>query len=263
MGARLEAVSTERDGRVAVIAFLPAADGTISNKGAALLANGIETLIADEGVGAIIVKGAAPGVFIRHANVAQIVRAAEALARGEVDEAAFAGSPFARLCAMLDQSPKPVIAAIGGVCMGGGFEIALACTMRIASPDVTHVGLPEIRIGIPPGAGGPQRLARLIGAHRARLFALQGLTVDAAKAERLGVIDLVASDPLAAATEAARGFASRDPGVVAELMRQMRADDAALIEDNLLGFARCLRQAPASEAMSAFLASGAGLETLP
>jgi enoyl-CoA hydratase/carnithine racemase len=263
MAAQLEAVSTAMNERVAIVTFVPAADGTISNRGAALLAETVAELIADENVGAIILSSEAPGVFIRHAKVAQIVRAAGALARGEVDEAAFTGSPFARLCNLLDRTPKPVIAAIDGICMGGGFEIALACTMRIASPKVSHIGLPEIRIGIPPGAGGPQRLARLIGAHSARLFALQGRTIDAAEAERLGVIDRMEADVLVAAVEVARDIASRDPAVVSELMQQMRPDDAAEIEANLIGFARCLRRPAASKAMVAFLASGTALETLP
>lgn len=263
MSAPIEAVETSREGRVAILSFAPALDGTISNKGAALLGEAVEAAISDEEVGAIVLTGKMAGIFIRHANVAQIVRAAEALAAGQVGEDAFTVSPFARLCALLDRSPKPVIVAIDGLCMGGGFEIALACTMRIASPAAVHIGLPEIRIGIPPGAGGPQRLARLVGKHRARLFALGGQTVDAAEALRLGLIDGVESDVLAAAVREAARFASRPTAIVAELMQQMRTPDEADIDANLRGFARSLLVPRTREMLADFVASGANIEDRP
>lgn len=260
MSARLEAVSTTRNGRVAIVAFLPAEDGTISNKGAALLTAALDKAIADADTRAVVLTGKAPGTFIRHANVAQIARAADAVARGDVGEEAFASSPFAKLCSLLDRSPKPVVAAINGPCMGGGFEIALACTFRIASADVAHIGLPEIRIGIPPGAGGPQRLARLIGEHRSRMFSLQGRTVDAAEAERLGLVDAVAADALAAAIDEASSIAARSPAAVEELMRQFRPRDEAAIDANLRGFAQALVAPGTREALAEFLASGEPLE---
>ncbi len=88
--------------------------------------------------------------------------------------------------------PFPVIAAINGPCLGGGFEFALACHFRIATDwPKTIIGLPEVTLGLFPGAGGTQRLPRLIGVHRALPLMLAGRTVDARRAKRLRMIDLV------------------------------------------------------------------------
>lgn len=251
-----------RRGAVSLIAFHPANDGTISNKGAAALSRILERELADENVRAIILTGAREGIFMRHANLAQIARAAEAVARGDASEEDFTASPFALLGAMLDGATKPVIAAINGDCMGGGFEIALACTMRIAATNARAIGLPEIRIGIPPGAGGPQRLARLIGQHRARLFTLEGTVLDAAGAHRRGLVDQLAEDAVAEAIARAEALSARSAAAVSELMRQMRASDGADIEDSIRGFARCLGEPGAAEALAELAARGAILEQL-
>lgn len=235
-----EAVTVSHDQAVALLTFQGSKDGAVSNRGAAQLVNALAALMDDGGVRAIVLKGGDAGQFIRHADIGQIARAADALEKGDISEEAFLSSPFQQLCAALDRATKPVIAAIDGACMGGGLEIALACTMRIASGHVRHIGLPEIRIGIPPGAGGPQRLARLIGAHRARLFVLDGRIVDATEAAKLGVVDMVVDDAVSAAIERAEGFAKRPSHLVAEILRQMIPDDDAALEKNLRGFARSL-----------------------
>ena len=92
----------------------------------------------------------------------------------------------------------PAIAALNGVALGGGLEIALACRMRIAAPGAI-LGLPEVTLGVVPGAGGTQRLPRLIGMAAAARLISEGLRLNAAEALKLGVIDAVEADPLAAA----------------------------------------------------------------
>ncbi len=89
---------------------------------------------------------------------------------------------------VLDDGAKPVIAAIHGYALGGGLEIALACHYRVAVPSA-KVGLPEVQIGILPGAGGTQRLPRLIGPKAALDMITSGRHVPAAEAEKLGIID--------------------------------------------------------------------------
>jgi len=86
--------------------------------------------------------------------------------------------------------PKPVVAAVTGYALGGGCELALACDWRVVAEDAT-LGQPEIRLGVIPGAGGTQRLARLVGPARAKDLIFSGRTVDAAEAARIGLADLV------------------------------------------------------------------------
>jgi len=163
---------------------------------------------------------------------------------------------------MLDSATKPVIAAINGDCMGGGLEIALACTIRVAAEGTRAIGLPEIRIGIPPGSGGPQRLARLIGRHRARLFTLEGMVLDAHRAHKLGLIDYLAQDPVADALARAEALSARPSTTVSEIMRQMQPPDAAEIEDNIRGFARSIGQPATAAALAEIAARAPKLELL-
>jgi|JI10StandDraft_1071094.scaffolds.fasta_scaffold303501_1 methylglutaconyl-CoA hydratase len=96
-------------------------------------------------------------------------------------------------------SPKVWIAALHGVALGGGLELALACDLRVAQAG-TVLGLPEARLGILPGAGGTQRLPRLIGIARAKELILTGMRIDAARALELGVVNRVGADHLAEAS---------------------------------------------------------------
>jgi len=109
----------------------------------------------------------------------------------------------------LDASPKPVVAAIHGTALGGGFEVALACHARIVAPDA-FVGLPEVRIGIVPGAGGTQRLPRLVGPLVALEIITSGRHVPADEAMALGLADEVATDLRRAAVDRARHLAQSD-----------------------------------------------------
>src|SRR5712692_2077528 len=94
---------------------------------------------------------------------------------------------------VLDQSPKPVVAAIHGYALGGGLEIALACHYRVAVPSA-KVGLPEVQIGILPGAGGTQRLPRLVGPKEAMELITSGRHVPADEAQKLGIIDEIVTE---------------------------------------------------------------------
>jgi enoyl-CoA hydratase/carnithine racemase len=89
----------------------------------------------------------------------------------------------------MEQTPKLVLAALGGHCVGGGLEIALACDLRIARRGSGKCGLPEVSLGVLPGTGGTQRLARRIGASRAIELMASGRTFDYDEAERLGIVD--------------------------------------------------------------------------
>src|SRR5947207_3195493 len=113
---------------------------------------------------------------------------------------------------VLDDSAKPVVAAIHGYALGGGLEIALACHYRVAVPSA-KVGLPEVQIGILPGAGGTQRLPRLIGPKAALEMITSGRHVPAEEAHKLGIVDEIVpeADLRNAAVAFARRIADRRP----------------------------------------------------
>jgi 3-hydroxyacyl-CoA dehydrogenase len=148
---------------------------------------------ADPAVKAMVLIGAGRS-FIAGADIRQFGKASAA------------PPPTRRHYDVMDQSPKPVVAAIHGYALGGGLETALACHYRVAVPSA-KVGLPEVLIGILPGAGGTQRLPRLIGPKAALEMITSGRHVAAAEAHKLGILDELA--PEGGLKEAAIAFARR------------------------------------------------------
>jgi len=152
---------------------------------------------ADPGVAAMVLIGAGRS-FIAGADIRQFGKA-RTLTTGQSTKA-------------LDESAKPVVAAIHGYALGGGLEHALACNYRIAVP-TAKVGLPEVLIGILPGGGGTQRLPRLIGPKAAMEMIVSGRHVPAAEAKQLGIVDELVDDKdlRGAAIRFAKGIASKRP----------------------------------------------------
>src|SRR5690606_37587826 len=127
----------------------------------------------------------------------------------------------------IEDFPKPVVAAVNGAALGGGCEIALACHGRVAGQKATF-GLPEVKLGIVPGAGGTQRLPRLVGVPAAIDMIGSGRSVKPAEALKLGLVDKIAADPVAEAIDLARAMASaplRRTGALA-----VPAADASAVE---------------------------------
>ena len=155
------------------------------------LSKHLETALADDAVKAIVITGKGRA-FIAGADIRDFGkprkrrRAAEAAGRGYIEESA-----------------KPIIAAINGTAFGGGLEFALTCHYRVASPGAP-VGLPEIKIGLLPGGGGTQRLPRLIGAKAAMDAILSGDPFETDDALRLGIIDEIIEGDLVAGAIAVR-----------------------------------------------------------
>jgi enoyl-CoA hydratase/carnithine racemase len=129
--------------------------------------------------------------------------------------------------------PKPVVAAITGYALGGGCELALACDWRVAADDA-KLGQPEISLGVIPGAGGTQRLARLIGPARAKDLIFSGRMVDAVEAHRIGLVDRVvpAAEVFAAAADMVKQYAD---GPAQALRAAKQAIDGGLDVDLATG----------------------------
>ena len=144
----------------------------------------LESLLADDGVKAIVL-GCAGRTFFAGADITEFGKPKR--------------EPFLQaVIAAFERSTKPVVAAIHGTALGGGFEMALGCHFRVAIPGA-KMGLPEINLGLFAGAGGTQRLPRLIGPEAALELVLSGKPIEARQALALGVIDAVIDgDPIAA-----------------------------------------------------------------
>lgn len=203
----------------------------------------------DASIGALVLNGAHPERFLAHFDVAQLLESARAagtrLSHGQASLALHAVSTAARIpggAAVVDRTPATgmlglerfhelmlrinrvgatVIAAINGSALGGGCELSLACDLRFMADGEYLIGQPEILLGIIPGGGGTQRLARLLGAGKAIELVLEGASFSPAQALDLGLINrVVASDELlGAAIETAQRLARRPRVAVAAAKR--------------------------------------------
>ncbi len=137
----------------------------------------------DDSVRAVILTGSGEKAFVAGADVNELAVQTPIAGR----EHALAGQ---HVLDLLENMGKPVIAAINGYALGGGCELALACTLRIAA-DTARLGQPEINLGILPGYAGTQRLPRLVGKARAMELILTGAQISASEAERIGLVNRV------------------------------------------------------------------------
>ncbi len=223
-------VTVTRRGGAAVMTYANPPFGTMTAAGSQEMLEAFRPLAADPAVRCIVITGGLPDIFIRHYDVGELSVASEAMDGAPPAppprSAQPGGRPRQGFLALVDEifeADKPVIAAINGLCMGGGFELALACDLRIASPAAEAIGLPETRVGIFPGGGGTQRLPRVVGEAKALEIILRGLTFNGADALAIGLVHETASDSLARAMEIAAEFESRGAEGIAHAKRLTRA----------------------------------------
>ena len=199
------------------------------------LAETMRRLQQDETVRCVIVTGAGEKAFIAGADINELTSLTPTQGRDH----ARAGQAVLDL---IEQLGKPVIAAINGYALGGGCELAMACTIRIAA-DTARLGQPEINLGMIPGFGGTQRLSRLVGTGRALELLLTGEPIGAAEAYRLGLVNRVvpASELMAEAHRLATAFAAKAPVAVRYMLEAVRRgihlplDEAQALEATLFG----------------------------
>ena len=214
------------------------------------LHSAIEQIRAWEDARCVILTGAGKA-FVAGADISEMQSLGEPAAREF-------SSKGHEVFAALEALPVPVIAAVNGFALGGGCELALACDFIHASAKAKF-GQPEVKLGVIPGFGGTQRLARRVGIGRARELVYTGAMIDAEEALRIGLANAVhAPDELLAKVgEVAALIGTMGPFAISEAKRVLRdGEGLALPEANQLevdGFARCFATADQKEGMAAFL----------
>lgn len=160
---------------------------------------------------AVILTGSGQRAFAAGADVAELA----VLAAGDAGAGSASARRGQRLFRLIEHLGKPVIAAVRGYAVGGGCELAMACTLRIAS-ELARFGQPEVKLGLIPGYGGSQRLARLVGKGRALELILTGETITAVEAWCIGLVNLVVPDGevMAAAEAMARKILANAPAAI-------------------------------------------------
>lgn len=189
----------KRDGVAILTVNRPDKLNALNDQVMAELADAVERIATEREVRGVILTGAGTKAFVAGADIGDLAQ------QGPFDGKARAlrGQGVLR---RLETCGKPVIAAVNGYALGGGCELALACDIRIAS-DRARIGQPEVNIGIIPGFGGSQRLPRLVGAGWAAEMIFTGDPVDAATAERIGLVNRVV--PPAELLDEARALARK------------------------------------------------------
>ncbi|WFR73289.1 enoyl-CoA hydratase-related protein [Prescottella defluvii] len=206
-------------------------------------------LVADPDVRCLVVRGTGR-FFVAGADIRVM--------RELTEETQRAMRPWVDVQALLETAPKPVVAALNGHALGGGAELSLACDVRVMTQSAT-IGFPEIGLGLFPGAGGSQRLPRLLGTHRAKLLMIQGARLSAAEALRIGLVDEVVPDDEfdSRTAELAAGLAAKPTRTIGLLKRIVEEGRTLPLDEALdLEFAAVLelvRTDDAAEGLQAFL----------
>lgn len=220
-------------------------DATIAELGQA-----IDEVRARDDIAGLIVTGAGRA-FVAGADISELASQTPTIAKARAQ----AGQSVFR---RFETSPKPIIAAVNGFALGGGCELALACHIRIAS-DKAKFGQPEVRLGICPGYGGTQRLARLIGKGRAIQLLTTAEMIDATEAYRIGLANKVVpgEELMKAAKEMMQAIVANGPLAVALCIEavdrglEMSLDEGLVLEANHFGLLAATEDM--TEGMKAFL----------
>ena len=231
-----EMLQVERDGAVAIVTLnRPKVLNALNARTLAELGDVMRVLQADDGVRAVVLTGAGEKAFAAGADINEL--AVQSPVEGK--EHAAAGQ---RVFDLIEQLGKPVIAAINGFALGGGCELAMACTLRIAA-DTARLGQPEVNLGLTPGYAGSQRLPRLVGRGVALELLLTGEMIPAARAHEIGLVNRVvaAADLQSEARKLAVTLAGKAPVAVRYILEavhhgaEMPLAEAQHLEATLFG----------------------------
>ena len=228
----------ERDGAVAIITInRPKVLNALNAQTLDELRRVVLDIGRDDGVRAAVLTGAGEKAFVAGADINELAVQTPTSGR----EHALTGQ---HVLGLIENLGKPVIAAINGYALGGGCELAMACTLRLAA-DTAKLGQPEINLGIIPGYAGSQRLPRLIGKGKAMEMILTGAPISAAEAERIGLVNRVvpAAELMTSARALAADLAKNAPVAMRYIITainkglEMPFADGAVLEATLFGLA--------------------------
>jgi enoyl-CoA hydratase len=247
----MENVLIERKGKIGLVTVnRPEQMNSMNSETRSELASAFADLGKDSTISVIILTGAPGKAFIAGADIKEFLERdmsnQEAL---EVDWI---------VTKVISNLSKPVIAMMDGFCLGGGLEIAMACDLRIAS-DRTKLGQPEINLGIIPGAGGTQRLTRLIGEGRAMEMILTGRMITAEEACNYGILNFTyAAEELEAKTmEIANTIAEKSSYAIERAKKSVKAVSQMNLEEGLKlereMFIECANSEDGKEGITAFI----------
>nr|AHG52939.1 putative enoyl-CoA hydratase [uncultured organism] len=234
---------------IAVLTFERPPLNAIDEQVVTELAEATAELATDEGTHAVLVRSALEGVFMAGADITEFERIAEE----GIDRALLVQHVFTGLAEL----PQPTVAAINGHALGGGLELALACDFRFVSrTEGALIGLPEVRLGLLPGAGGTQRLTRLVGPARATELIMKGIRLSPEQAAADGIVHfLVEPEELEPKSrEYAVRLARQAPIALRGIKRAIRAassPDGLSVEAE--AFAEALASGDAQVGVKAFL----------
>jgi enoyl-CoA hydratase len=249
--AEYESITVEKRGAVAVLTInrpdkLNALNIQVHTEGIAAL----DELRNEDEVRVLVITGAGEKSFIAGADIGEFADRTPVAQRNTFQERSLFNS--------IDSFPKPVIAMVNGFCLGGGNELALACDIRVCTPNA-RFSQPEINLGIMPGGGGTQRLTRLIGEGRSMEMMLTGDMIDAETAHKFGLVNHVYNaDELEARTmELANKIAEKAPIALQLCKEAVKFASRSNLDEGLRRevdlFAICFSTEDKTEGVSAFL----------
>lgn len=180
-----EDIILSKDGAIATITFnRPEVMNAVRPKTWSELDDAINQVEADDDIRVVVLTGAGGKAFVAGADISVMAKE-----KGYIENLKVVPR-MQQLTCHIEDCRKPIIAKINGYALGGGCEIALACDIRVASENAV-LGLPEIKLGIIPGAGGTQRLSRLVGSGKAKELIYTGDSISAAEAFAIGLVNYV------------------------------------------------------------------------
>ena len=245
-------VLLEKKGNIAVATInRPKALNALNSAVVADLDEMIGQIMADEEIRALVITGSGEKAFVAGADIGEM----STLTKAEGEAFGKLGNDVFR---RLEKLPIPTIAAVNGFALGGGCELSMSCDIRICA-DTAVFGQPETGLGITPGFGGTQRLARLVGPGMAKQLIYSAKNIKADEAYRIGLVNAVypLEELMPAAEKMASTIAKNAPIAVRACKKaineglEAKMDDAIVIEEKLFG--SCFETADQTEGMGAFL----------